>query len=87
MVGGLIVAWRASAVRGLATGARGVGTSARARESKYTPSGAIDAFCHRWLGLPAAQASRIVALALAAGFVMETFMVKVWIGQTNCAFA
>ena len=85
MIGGLVVAWRRAAVRGLATGAKGVGTSKRKRKNEYKPSGPIDAFCHNWLGMPVAQTSRIVALCLAAGFVMETFMVKVWIGQTNCA--
>ena len=58
--------------RGLATGAN------------YKPSGPIDGAVHRWLGIPATQAATIVAMGLVAGAAMETFMVKVWIGQTNC---
>ena len=58
--------------RGLANGAN------------YKPSGPIDGAVHRWLGIPATQAATIVAMGLVAGAAMETFMVKVWIGQTNC---
>ena len=44
----------------------------------------LDSFCYHWLGIPAAHAGRIVAMGLLAGAVMETFMIKVWVGQTNC---
>ena len=58
---------------------------ARARHlhRNYKPQGSVDEFCFNWLGIPANQASRIVALGVAAGAAMETFMVKVWIGKTN----
>ena len=60
---------------------RGLGTRTGAN---YKPSGPIDGAVHRWLGIPATQAATIVAMGLVAGAAMETFMVKVWIGQTNC---
>ena len=67
--------WR-SLRRGLVTGIK---------KPKYKPSNAFDAWCYEWLGIPAMHASRIMVICLGAGFCMETFMVKVWIGQTNCA--
>ena len=49
------------------------------------PAGVMDAFCSKWLGIPASNAARIVVLGVLAGAAMEAFMIKVWIGQTNCA--
>lgn len=51
------------------------------------PDGPMDSFCMHWMGIPASHALRIVALGLSAGAFMEAFMIKVWIGQTNCARA
>ena len=59
------------------------GTGMKAKN--YKPTGAFDAACFKWLGIPAIQASRIVVIGVAVGAMMETFMVKVWIGKTNCA--
>ena len=50
-----------------------------------TAGGPMDSFCMHWMGIPASHALRLVTLGLAAGAFMETFMIKVWIGQTNCA--
>jgi len=47
------------------------------------PTGPMDVFCMHWMGIPAAHAMRIVVLGVAGGAVMEAFMIKVWIGQTN----
>lgn len=55
------------------------------KAKNYKPTGAFDAACFKWLGIPAIQASRIVVIGVAVGAMMETFMVKVWIGKTNCA--
>ena len=55
------------------------------KKPKYKVKGPIDAASMKWLGIPLMHASRIVAIGIAVGAVMETFMVKVWIGQTNCA--
>ena len=43
--------------------------------------------CMRWLGIPPGYAARIIAFGLIGGAFLETFMVKVWVGQTNCARA
>ena len=48
-------------------------------------SSAAPSFCHRWFGVPPANVARIVLFGVVGGFMMETFMIKVWIGKTNCA--
>ena len=53
-------------------------------KAKYKAAGAFDAACMKWLGIPATHATRLVMIGLGVGAVMETFMVKVWIGKTNC---
>jgi len=63
---------------------RGLATATR-KQNKYKPANRIDAACYHWLGIPAASASQIIAIGIAVGAMMETFMVKVWIGNTNCA--
>ena len=63
--------------RGLATKTKG----------GYKPTGPIDAAVFHWLGISAMATSRLVVICLGAGAVMETFMVKVWIGKTNCTHA
>lgn len=50
-----------------------------------TADGPMDTFCMHWMGIPASHALRLVTLGLAAGAFLETFMIKVWVGQTNCA--
>jgi hypothetical protein len=55
------------------------------KAGKYKPVNAFDDACYYWLGIPAVQASRIVVIGVAVGAMMETFMIKVWIGKTNCA--
>lgn len=48
-------------------------------------SSAAGGWSHRLFGLPAGNVARIVAFGVVAGFAMETFMIKAWVGKTNCA--
>lgn len=59
----------------------------RMRKSGFPSAAGAEAveegLCKRWLGIPKSYAARIIVLGVLGGAAMETFMVKVWIGQTN----
>ena len=44
----------------------------------------LDCLCRRWMGIGATRMVIIGQVSFAIGFMMETFMVKVWIKDTNC---
>ena len=69
---------------GRARRARGGHPRAAMKKVKYMPKGPIDAACFKWLGIPMVHASRLIVICVGVGAVIETFMVKLWIGQTNC---
>lgn len=45
----------------------------------------MEAACRRWLGISASHAGGIAVVGLTVGAAVEAFMVKAWIGKTNCA--